>query len=406
MERNTFFIIPLTRKEVTGITVELCFPMKFLHTGDWHIGKKFHGFDLLEEQRDAFEQLVQVALDEQVDAIVIAGDLYDRAVPSIEAVATFNQMMYELNIAQKFPVLAISGNHDSHTRLETGGPWFEELDFHLYTRLEQAFQPIEKDGIQFFLLPYFEPYQVRRYFEDDSIRTLEQSLNVILATMQKKMKPECKQVLVAHFFVNGSMTSDSETTITVGGLDSVPLSLLSDFDYVALGHLHGKNALQAENARYSGSLVKYSLSEKNHQKGFWLVDITDEKVEYTFREIQPLRDVVELTGTFQELMESGQEASPEIREAYVAVSLTDKAIIPDVVAQLRTVYPRIFHLERQQRRNEKKRSADKMEKDKQSLNPQELFSRYFMEQTGHDLSDYQRKQVIETFEWLQKEENQ
>lgn len=130
--------------------------MKFLHTADWHIGKKLHGFDLLAEQREAFKQILAIAKEEQVDAVVIAGDLYDRSVPAVEAVEIFNEMMIQMNLKEHFPVLAISGNHDSSTRLETGGPWFNQTQFHLNTRLEQAFQPIEIDNTQFYLLPYFD----------------------------------------------------------------------------------------------------------------------------------------------------------------------------------------------------------------------------------------------------------
>ena len=127
--------------------------MKFIHTGDWHIGKKLNGFDLLEEQRYAFEQLMKLADLEQVDGIIIAGDLYDRSVPAVEAVELFNQMLIEMNLQAKYPVFAISGNHDSGTRLETGGPWFEALNFHLHTRLEQAFTPVEFGNVQLYLLP-------------------------------------------------------------------------------------------------------------------------------------------------------------------------------------------------------------------------------------------------------------
>ena len=246
--------------------------MKFLHTADWHIGKKLHGFDLLAEQREAFKQILAIAKEEQVDAVVIAGDLYDRSVPAVEAVEIFNEMMIQMNLKEHFPVLAISGNHDSSTRLETGGPWFNQTQFHLNTRLEQAFQPIEIDNTQFYLLPYFEPIAARLYFEDETIRTIQAAMEKVVAKMQESFLPNKKQVLVSHFFVAGSEKTDSETKLTVGGLDVVPTALLEPFDYVALGHLHGKNALQAPNARYSGSPVKFSLSEMTQEKGVWLVE--------------------------------------------------------------------------------------------------------------------------------------
>ena len=163
--------------------------MKFLHTADWHIGRKLNGFSLLEEQQDMFEKIMVLAKKEQVDAIVIAGDLYDRSVPSIEAVALFNEMMVEMNIKESFPVLAISGNHDSSTRLETGSPWLKAQNFHLYTQLEQAFSPVEIQDIQFFLLPYFEPFHARKYFQDETIRDIQSSMKLVVEEMKKQFQP-------------------------------------------------------------------------------------------------------------------------------------------------------------------------------------------------------------------------
>ena len=152
---------------------------------------------------------------------MIAGDLYDRSVPAVEAVEIFNEMMIQMNLKEHFPVLAISGNHDSSTRLETGGPWFNQTQFHLNTRLEQAFQPIEIDNTQFYLLPYFEPIAARLYFEDETIRTIQAAMEKVVAKMQESFLPNKKQVLVSHFFVAGSEKTDSETKLTVGGLDAV-----------------------------------------------------------------------------------------------------------------------------------------------------------------------------------------
>lgn len=373
--------------------------MKFLHTADWHIGKKFFGFDLLEDQAHAFKEMVQIAEEEQVDAIVIAGDLYDRTVPAAEAVELFNQMMYELNIEKKFPVLAITGNHDSHVRVETGSPWFKEMGFYLHTRLDQAFEPIEIGGVQFFLLPYFEPFQARQYFQDESIRTIEDAMQLVVKKMAEKMKSNCQQVLVAHFFVAGSQTTDSETKVNVGGLDNVPVSLLSDFDYVALGHLHTKNALQAENARYSGTLLKYSLSERNQEKGVWIVEMAPHEVNYHFRSIEPLREVEQVEGAFSELMEN-QEKNLD----YVAVCLTDAEIIPNAMAQLRTVFPHIFQLERKRSSEKRRTSLSSLTLEHDQLDPLQLFERYFEMQKEHPLSDQQKEWAQKIFSELKEEE--
>ncbi|MBO0469774.1 exonuclease SbcCD subunit D [Enterococcus sp. DIV0242_7C1] len=367
--------------------------MRFLHTADWHIGKKLHGFDLLEDQKAAFDQILQIAKTEKVDAIVIAGDLYDRSVPAVEAIELFNQMVIEMNLQEKLPILAISGNHDSSTRLETGGPWFVQSDFYLHTRLEQAFQPIEMGDTQFFLLPYFEPISARLYFENEEIRTIEQAMKEVVKEMTMHFDPEKAHVLVSHFFVAGSEKTDSETKLMVGGLDTVPLATLDAFDYVALGHLHGKNALQSETARYSGSPLKFSLSELNQTKGVWLVDIDVQKLALEFKEIQPVRDIIQIKGSFKELI------SPEFYETiqkddYLHVQLTDRAVIPNMMNQLRQVYPRIIGVERLYGREDQ--TAKKTTKaGLKKLAPNQLVEQFFSEVTGEEPTGQQQKWIKE-----------
>lgn len=375
--------------------------MKFLHTGDWHIGKKLNGYDLLEEQQDAFRQVMAIAEEEQVDAIVIAGDLYDRSVPSVEAVEVFNWMMREMNIEKKYPVLAVSGNHDSSIRLETGGPWYETLQFHLHTRLEQALKPVEMGNIQFFLLPYFEPFAARKYFEDESLKTIQQAVSAVVEEMEKNFDSNKKQVLVSHFFIAGSTTTDSETKVTVGGLDVVPLSLFKNFDYVALGHLHHRHALRSRHARYSGSLLKYSLSEADQTKGVWVVELADETPCIEFFPVTPLRDVKVLEESFETLM-SPSYYSDINREDYIGIRLTNKEIIPNVMNQLRSVYPRIIQLERAHGRTSQEMtvlaSSDLRKKD-----PVTLFADFFETAVERPLTEQQKGWLEEEYTALQKE---
>ncbi|WP_207695470.1 DNA repair protein SbcD/Mre11 [Enterococcus sp. DIV0212c] len=367
--------------------------MRFLHTADWHIGKKLHGYDLLEEQADAFQQILTIAKDEKVDAIVVAGDLYDRSVPSVEAIEVFNRMIIEMNLQEKFPVLAISGNHDSSTRLETGGPWFIQSDFYLNTRLDQAFQPVEIQNTQFFLLPYFEPISARIYFDNDDIRTIEQAMKEVIIEMKQQFKPNMAHVLVSHFFVAGSEKSDSETKLMVGGLDTVPLSLLESFDYVALGHLHGKNALQAENARYSGSPLKFSLSEMNQKKGVWIVDTQVSDTTFEFKEITPLRDVTQIEGSFKELIAPDYYEAIN-REDYLHIQLTDRAVIPNMMNQLRQIYPRVIGVERLYGREEQQKKTEN-KKEIKALAPTELVDQFFSEVTGESLTKQQEDWIKE-----------
>jgi len=271
--------------------------MRFLHTADWHIGKKLHGYDLLTEQRDAYRQIKEIALAEKVDAVVIAGDLYDRALPSEDAVATLDDMLVDLNRQQQFPILAISGNHDSGVRLGYGREWFASTHFYLKTQVAEGLKPVTLGDTQFFLLPYFEPFAVRQLFNDDTIRTVAQAMERLVAAMQDQFAPDKKHVLVAHFFAAGSQHSDSETQVQVGGLNAVPVDLLQTFDYVALGHLHRKEALQNEpTIKYSGSPLKFSTSEAADTKGVWIVDTDTTPATVTFKPLKPLHDLVVLQG--------------------------------------------------------------------------------------------------------------
>lgn len=375
--------------------------MRFLHTADWHIGKKLHGYELLEEQQHAFEDILKIAKEEAVDAIVIAGDLYDRSVPSIEAINTFNQMIVKMNLEEQYPVFAISGNHDSSIRLETGGPWFAQSNFYLHTRLEQAFQPIEYNGTQFFLLPYFEPIAARLYFKNEEIRTIEQAMIAVINEIESRFNPNLSHVLVSHFFVAGSEKTDSETKLMVGGLDTIPTSLLVNFDYVALGHLHGKNALQASNARYSGSPIKFSLSEMNQTKGVWIVDTNHEETSFRFRELSPLRDLRQISGTFQELM-SASFYEQENRQDYIHIQLTDRSIIPNMMNQLRQVYPRIIGVERLNGREKKIPSHEDQQLQQQT--PAELIAQFFKEVMKEPMTEQQSGWIKETLATIHQEE--
>ncbi|MFD1671950.1 exonuclease SbcCD subunit D [Agrilactobacillus yilanensis] len=317
--------------------------MRFLHTADWHIGRRLYGYDLTEAQKTAFAQIEQIALDQHVDGILLAGDLYDRSLPAETAVTTLNEMIQKLNLTDHLPIYAISGNHDSATRLATGAPWYPATQFYMVTQLEAAFKPIELADTQIFSLPYFEPFAAQQYFDDAGLVQLDQCVAAVVAKMKTKFDPTKKHILIAHFFVSGSATTDSETQLTVGGLAAVPAATLRDFDYVALGHLHGKDALHEPKMRYSGSPVKFSLSEAQQQKGVFIVDT--EPFQLTFIPLKPLHDVHKLTASFDELM------TPAFYEAlpltdYFGLTLTDVKPIPDVMARLKTVYKNILSLDR------------------------------------------------------------
>lgn len=361
--------------------------MKFLHTADWHIGKRLHEYPLVKEQQDALDQIAQIAQKEQVDAVVVAGDLYDRSLPSEEAVTLVNQALKNLNLKADLPLLAISGNHDSAVRLATGQEWFKQTKLYLHIKLAEAFTPIEFADTQFFLLPYFELQEARNYFADESLSDLTSAMKLIVAKLKTKFDPTKKQVLVAHFFAAGSLRSDSETKIEVGGLDSVPPELFSDFDHVALGHLHDKRALDLPTVKYSGSLLKYSVAEANSQKGVWIVET--EPFSCKWIPLDPLNDIRRLEASYAELTTKLYQTVAE--DDYVAIELTDEHEIIDVMNKLRKYYPRIVELKRKKRLVHTKQ-AEKIE----SKTPLELFTDFFVQATGQEPTQLQQKWAKES----------
>lgn len=361
--------------------------MRFLHTADWHIGKKLHGYDLLEDQREIINQIIEIAEKEAVDAIVIAGDLYDRSVPSVEAVELLNKKLIEMNLEKKFPVLAVSGNHDSSTRLATGAPWFEQTNFYMVTQLEEAFKPVTIGDTQFFLLPYIEPIAARLYFKEE-FSSIQEAVQRILSEMERLFDADKKQVLITHFFIAGGLRTDSETQIEVGGLNSVAYELMEKFDYVALGHLHSKNALKTGKVRYSGSPLKFSLSELTDEKGVWIVD--SENMEPIFQPLYPKRDIKKVEASFDELLDPAFYRTLD-REAFWQILLTDRAVIPNMMNQLREVYPYILNVERLHGR-ETVAINQRLRKEEA---PDKVLATFFEEITGETLTDKQS-------DWLAK----
>lgn len=373
--------------------------MRFLHTADWHIGKKLHDFSLAEDQAAAFDQIERLAKDYQVDAVVIAGDLYDRGLASEQAVEQLNGMLKQLNLNDHLPLLAISGNHDSAARLATGSEWFETTDFYLHTTLASAFEPVTIMDTQFFLLPFFNLQAVRNYFEQD-VKTISQAMTLIVNQMKQLFDPDKKYVLVAHFFAAGSTHTDSEIQVEVGGLDAVPTTLLKDFDYVALGHLHNPRALNEERMRYSGSPLKFSVSEANLQKGVWIVDTNPFKL--TWAPLQPKHDLIILEGSFDELTQGKIAAQYDQTEDYVAIRLTDTKLISDLMNRLRARYPKIVEIKRPNQQDDASIATMTMA----SHDPLTLLDEFYEKvHPDQQLDDQQRQWASAALTKVEEEEN-
>lgn len=372
--------------------------MRFLHTGDWHIGKNLAGYNLLADQHATFQEIRKIAQDKQVDAVVIAGDLYDRTIPGEAAIQELTKELATLNIKEHLPVLAISGNHDSATRLGIGHQWFVNNDFYLNTNFSDAFHPISIQNTQFFLLPFFGLQEVRNYFADDHIQNINTAMQKIVTKMKESFDPQSQHVLIAHFFAAGSKrTAESETMIEVGGLSAVNTDILKDFDYVALGHLHNKNALHEERVRYSGSPMKLSVSEATMEKGVWIVDTDPFEIQWV--PLKPVHDIHVLEDSMDTLTDE-QFAKNYAKDDYYAIKLTDREIIPDVMNRLRQYYPQILSLSRKYGFSDPKRHQQST---KTQLSPDKLFEDFFQQTIGTEMSAGQEKIMRKTLEEVMKE---
>ena len=304
--------------------------MRFLHTADWHIGKQLYGYSLEKEQIYAFDKLIEIAKSEDIDAIVVAGDIYNQGMASERSFKLFNKIMYKLNIDLGYPLLAISGNHDSADRLGVGKEWFVSHKFYLSTSLDQVFNPICIKDTQFFLLPFFSLHDAKVYFNDYSLNSLNEAYKKIFLKLYQLFDPKLYHVLVAHLFTSDKNIKNEE----IGNLSLIPIKLFDIFDYVALGHIHNHKVMSSNlKVKYSGSLLKFNVSEANQTKGVYIVD-TKQK-NFKFVPITPLNDIYVLKGMFNNLYENPNQLP---NDSFVDFELTDSMPIEDLMNKLRNKY--------------------------------------------------------------------
>lgn len=355
--------------------------MKFIHTADWHLGKLVHGVYMTAEQREVLRQFVEMVEQEKPDAIVIAGDLYDRSVPPTEAVELLNEVMFQINVELETPVVAIAGNHDSAERLSFGASWFKQSNFYLKGKLDQDFAPVSINGVNFYCVPYAEPGVVRELLGDESIHSHQEAMKAIIGKIEEEMNQDEINVFVGHAFVLGGQTSDSERTLSVGGSGCVSIDLFEPFDYTALGHLHSPDAIRHDTVRYSGSLLKYSFSEAKQRKSISIVEITDDgKVTIEERTLIPTRDMREIEGTLEELLDPSRIQTEQV-EDYLKVTLLDKGALIDPMNKLRQVYPNVLHLDRKIELTDQKKKQDYTSVRDEKKTELDLFSDFYTQMT-------------------------
>lgn len=356
--------------------------LKLMHIADLHIGRTINQHSLLEDQQLMLDQLIDQIDKQHIDLLIIAGDIYDRSLPSKEAVQLFEQFIKGVNIERKIPVLAVSGNHDGAERLGYGKDWFKTHDFHISTSIEDSFQPIVYHDIHFYLIPYIEPVDARFYFKDDSINSHAAAYEAIINHIEPQLDREKKNIVVSHLFIQGGDESDSERPLSLGAVEYVPPVLFQSFDYVALGHLHHPFAIKSDHISYSGSPLKYSFSEVNQPKGYRLIEVS-ESIKNTFIPLLPTRDVKVIEGTFSDVYE--QNRAIEWKDDYLKMILSDMRSINDPMTKLKQLYPNLLEL----------RHLDDIAVDETSAaqiieqSDMDIMNMFAVELTGEELSDVQ-----------------
>ena len=317
--------------------------MRFLHTADWHLGRIFHQAQLAEDQAHVLDQIEALAISEKVDAILVAGDLYDRAVPPLEAVTLLDRTWKRLVHDAGIPVVAITGNHDSAVRMNFASALLAKSGLHLVSQLEAATKPITIKGVDIFALPYSEPIEVRLWSGRDEVRDHATALKVCLERMRPNFTSR-PRVLVAHAFVAGKSPRESERPLSVGGAGEVPAELFGDFDYVALGHLHAPQVVSGK-CLYAGSPLKYSFSEAADEKSVLIVDMPESGAPAVrLAMLKPKRNVRDIEGKLDEVLARGRE--DPAKDDFVRARLTDEGALLNAMGRLREVYPNVLLLER------------------------------------------------------------
>lgn len=372
--------------------------MKFLHLADLHLGKRVNGFSMLEDQAHILRQILAILDDEQPDGVLIAGDVYDKSVPSVEAVGLLDGFLTELR-ARGVPVLLISGNHDSPERLAFGGRVMDSCGIHISPVYDGALAPVTLQDafgpVHVWLLPFVKPAHVRRWFPDADIESYTDAMAEAVAHMD--IDTAARNVLVTHQFVTGGTRSGSEE-LSVGGTDNVDSGVFAPFDYVALGHLHGAQHIGRETIRYAGSPLKYSFSEARQHKSVTVVTLGEKgDVQVRTVALTPLRELREIRGSYDELTARSFYEHTTYRSDYLHLILTDEQDVFDAMSRLRTIYPYLMTLDYG---NARTRAAGGMSvpAETERRTPLELFEALYQRQNHRPMSEVQREYIAQLME--------
>ncbi len=379
--------------------------MRILHTSDWHLGRQFHNISLLDDQRLALEQIIDIVRERKVDVVVVAGDIYDRSVPPATAVELLDDCVHRICNELQVPLILLAGNHDGPQRLGFASRQLAGAGLHVAGPLWSVPQPIVLKGdtgeVAFYPIPYADPATVRHVL-DVEVSSHDEAMAYLLEQIKQDNGPTRPCVVIAHCYLAGGEVSESERPLSIGGADQVSPDYFKDFSYAALGHLHGPQFRGAQHIRYSGSPLKYSFSEERQRKSVTLVELNaDGQASIEQIPLIPRHDMRTLEGSLDELLAAGQN-DPH-RDDYLLVRLSDTHAILDVMNKLREVYPNVLHLERpglMARGDGLEFSRDRLKRGELAM-----FEDFFAQVNGGALSEEQREIVATTLDALHREDS-
>ena len=371
--------------------------MRFLHTSDWHLGRSFHREDLLSAQAAFVDHLVETVAAERVDCVLVSGDVYDRALPSVDAVRLCDEALRRLAALTR--VVLIAGNHDSVRRLGFGAELMDAAGVHIRTDFARVGEPVVIGDAAIYGIPYLEPELVRQPWKLDErshAAALTEAMRRVRADAARRAK---RAVVLAHAFVTGGASSESERDISVGGASQVPRSVFEGVDYAALGHLHGRWSV-TDRVRYSGSPLAYSFSEENHVKGSWLIDLRDGEIASEFVEAPVPRRLARVRGRIDELL---TDASFErYEDHWLQITLTDRHRPAAAMERLRRRFPHalVLTFEPEGGADETRTWSERV----RERSPLEVAGDFVAEVTGEPPSQAERALLHDAFEHCRRRE--
>ncbi len=371
--------------------------MKIIHTSDWHLGISLHNASLLEEQKNFVDFLAMTVKEQNIDAVMIAGDIFDHSVSSAEAISLYNETVTKLCNEIGIPVIISAGNHDGAARLASCSELLKKAGLFIFGKLSKEISMVEINDVDIYVLPYFNTDEVKALFPEHKISSYADAMNCVLTAIKHNFKPGKRNILMCHCFVSGSVLSESDRAAMVGGTSVVPSEIFNGFDYVALGHLH-KPQDRGYNIRYSGSPLKYSFSESEHKKSVTILNI-GEKITFEELEIVPSKDVRFIRGTYDEIIALAE--IDQKRDDYIKIEVSDKYAGMEAVELFRTYYNNLLNISG--KISETEESSLTVE-ELYSLSPDDILKRFYNEVTGSDLVEEQLQLFMEAMEAVENEE--